>query len=275
MIRLEDQRQQLESAVAAYDADPRSIVKHRIRSIIPYGVPFWVPEPLRRRLLGGGLSPQQWLPGHAWGVVAYGEGAFLVCLAVSLERNESGQELPLPVCLSQETAGCLYNAAHEANRLYPHFWPIEPRSQLRFRLLDLAGNELNVPAPVMGRSLGLAAFVATYSLLAHRPVAPGLVFTGLLGGRQPDDEVPVERVECITAKHQESCAAKARLVLPGSQRRRAQHGGDCPGRGNCLPGPRSCAGPGMELPGALPSPSRPGRHDGPRVVGHAVPAKHQ
>ncbi|WP_375767765.1 hypothetical protein NR798_39765 [Archangium gephyra] len=216
MILMEELRQRLAEAVERYSADPRSIIKQHIRDVIPQGVPFWAPPDLREKLLEWGLAPQAGALGHALGVVAWKESAFLVSIVVSIEHNDSMQEVPLPTCLSAGTATSLREAAYAALLHYPHVRSLDIPCQLRFRILDLSGNELDLPEKVEGRSLGLAAAVATWSVLAQAPVPPGLAFTGALESPLPGGQTRVGRVEHVLTKRQVVLSAAASLVLPAA-----------------------------------------------------------
>jgi tetratricopeptide (TPR) repeat protein len=181
---------------------------------------------LRDDLSAWGLAPQEGVQGQALGVVVWKQSAFLVSVVVSIEHNESLQEAPLPACLSPSSAASLRDAAYVALSHYPHVRSLDIPRQLRFRLLDLSGEELDLSEKIEGRSLGLAAAVVTWSVLAQTPVPLGLAFTGALDAPLPGGETRVGWVEHVLTKRRAATAAGAWLVLPaanGAELEPSQH----------------------------------------------------
>lgn len=217
MISVEELRRRMDEAVASYRNDRRFAVRHEVERLLETGPPWWVPADTRSALEGLGIPiPDISSPaGRALGVIALPTGdARLVWVDAALHEGDDTPSHAAPKALSAEAAESVWYGARIAVRLYPYHWPLAPREDLRFRLLDLQGVPVDTVEPIRGQSLGLTGLVATWSLLSGRPAREPLVFTGALGYADRLREAPIVEVEDLPAKREETARAGGRFVRP-------------------------------------------------------------
>lgn len=180
----------------------------------------WLPVDRLPRLRAVGVPPRGDAlgPGEVLVVVSLGaDGARLGLLRVvpvDTDRTTDPAERVLPACLGATAVEALWEGTSIATRLYPHRWPLDPRRDLDVELLDLAGAPFDVDVPVRGPSLGLAAGVATWSMLADRPPAVAAVVTGALSERDPISRCRALGVGRMREKWAEASSTRALFVAP-------------------------------------------------------------
>jgi hypothetical protein len=152
--------------------------------------------------------------GQTLGVITLNEPGEAALVLVQVECADLSRELEPepPERLEPEAVSMLYQGAALALLLADQYDVRDVRRAFRFRVRQVDGSPLDVPARIAGGSLGLAALVATWSLLSNQPVCGGLVFTGCVGTR--GKELVLHRVSHVAIKAQEVFSLGARLVLP-------------------------------------------------------------
>ncbi|WP_224242890.1 tetratricopeptide repeat protein [Hyalangium gracile] len=136
----------------------------------------------------------------------------MVLVEVALVDVDRDPMPPTPAGLRSDAVDGLYDGAAMALSLYELFDVRDPRRSFHFQVGQIDGAPLDGSLTVEGRSLGLAALIATWSLLSGRAVRTGQVFTGVLG--RPSQGMALRKVQEVASKVQEVEAAGALLVGP-------------------------------------------------------------
>jgi len=170
-------------------------------------------------IAAAGLPEASQPAGRCLGVFRRGDEAWLAWLTVELTGEGGASATPAesatPAALTEEAVESLHHAAHVAARLYPHHWPLCPRHDLRFGLLDLRGEPVaDLDERIGGGSFGLSALLATWSCLTGRPLPPGLVTTGALARDVLLSDARVLGVGGIRAKWTEAEPLASEFLLP-------------------------------------------------------------
>lgn len=118
------------------------------------------------------LAPRTLPTGCAIGVVATEGEARLVLVEVAWTHSDQ----PPSATLQGNASRAIHRAIELAGWHYPHPRTLLPGDHIRFAVVDLDGVPPSIP--IDGGSLGLAAFLATWSLLAQSPCPNGWVYTG-------------------------------------------------------------------------------------------------
>lgn len=226
-LRVSARREALGEALAAYLRPPRRLAlwHHEVEPLLPteggeHVAPFWATVEQREILATRGCRNSRGVAGRALAPVSLnGECAFLVWVEACIEPTDGGASAT-PACLWAEAVEALWVGAAAAIRQYPHAWPLDPRRDLRFRVLDVDGAVLDLREErIEGGSLGLAAAVATWSALARRPVRGDLVFTGLVASLVNGTSAQIREVHHVEVKAKEAVDAGLRLCAPGESAR--------------------------------------------------------
>ncbi len=195
---------------------PRSPrLKHRLEVLLAGMWPAWASDGLAARLRAlPGLLVAPVPVGQALGVItveAQGEAALVLVQVERVDLDRAPAPQP-PRLLAPEAVDALYDGARLALQLADQYDVLDVRRNLRFQVKQLDEAPLDVSSDIGGRSLGLSALVASWSLLAGQPVRTGLVFTGDVGA--PGKGTSLRAMQHVSIKAREVSAAEALLVAP-------------------------------------------------------------